>query len=179
MIHIRNLPITYLLLKNSGKINYSFSLSWNLKKQSDLWSMQRQTLHFLQLYLVFRKQPSYLHLCATFVSMFKGKWPTLSYLASTVTLFAPTPLPLGFDIHLCWLPGHVGILGNERADRAAKAAHRTDMQPCLIPPSDFKPIIRRHITAMWQATWDESPLNKLHEIAPIVNEPCTHHLSVF
>ena len=54
---------------------------------------------------------------------------------------------------------------------------RTDMQPCLIPLSDFKPIIRKHITAMWQATWDESPLNKLHEIAPIVNEPRTHHLS--
>ena len=83
----------------------------------------------------------------------------------------------GFDIHLCWLPGHVGILGNERADRAAKAARRTDMQPCLIPPLDFKPIIRKHITAMWQATWDESPLNKLHEIAPIFNEPRTHHLS--
>ena len=40
-----------------------------------------------------------------------------------------------------------------------------------------KPIIRKHITAMWQTTWDESPLNKLHEIAPIVNEPRTHHLS--
>ena len=44
-------------------------------------------------------------------------------------------------------------------------------------PSDFKPIIRKHITAMWQNTWDESPLNKLHEILPIVNEPRTHHLS--
>ena len=56
-------------------------------------------------------------------------------------------------------------------------ARRTNMQPCLIPPSDFKPIIREHITAMWQATWDESPLNKLHQITPIVNEPRTHHLS--
>ena len=36
---------------------------------------------------------------------------------------------------------------------------------------------RKHITAIWQSTWDESPLNKLHEIAPIVNEPRTHHLS--
>ena len=90
----------------------------------------------------------------------------------------PTALKAsGFDIYLCWLPGHVGIRGNERPDRAAKTALRTDMQPCLIPPSDFKPIIRKHITAMWQATWDESPLNKLHEIAPIVNEPHTHHLS--
>ena len=58
-----------------------------------------------------------------------------------------------------------------------KTARRTDMQLCLIPPSDFKPIIRKHITVMWQSTWDESPLNKLHEITPIVNEPCTHHLS--
>ena len=49
-----------------------------------------------------------------------------------------------------------------------------------IPPSSaisLHDIIRKHITAMWQATWDESPLNKLHEIAPIVNEPRTHHLS--
>ena len=23
----------------------------------------------------------------------------------------------GFDIHLCWLPGHVSIRGNEHADR--------------------------------------------------------------
>ena len=30
-----------------------------------------------------------------------------------------------FDIHLCWLPGPVGIPGNERADRAAKRARRT------------------------------------------------------
>ena len=60
---------------------------------------------------------------------------------------------------------------------SAKTARRTDMHPCLIPPSDFKPIIRKHITTMWQNTWDESPLNKLHEITPIVNEPRTHHLS--
>ena len=83
----------------------------------------------------------------------------------------------GFDIHLCWLPGHVGICGNERADRAAKTARRTGMQPCLIPPSDFKPIIHKHITGIWQSTWDESPLKKLNEITPIVGEPCTHHLS--
>ena len=73
----------------------------------------------------------------------------------------------GFDIHLCWLPGHVGIRGNECADRAAKMARRTDMQPCLIPPLDFKPIIHKRITAVWQSTWDELPLNKLHEITPL------------
>ena len=54
------------------------------------------------------------------------------------------------------------------------------MQRQLVPgicAIDFKPVIRKHITAIWQSTWDESPLTKLHEIAPIVNEPLTHHLS--
>ena len=82
----------------------------------------------------------------------------------------------GFDIHLCWLPGHVGIRGNERAEQTAR---RTDMQPCLIPPSDFKPSIHKYITTMWQATWDGSLHNKLHEITPThsVGTPSTHHLS--
>ena len=59
-----------------------------------------------------------------------------------------------FDIHLCWLPGHVGIPAHERADRAAKRARRTDTQPCLTPSSDFKPGIHKYITTMWQNTWD-------------------------
>ena len=78
------------------------------------------------------------------------------------------------DIHVSWLPGHVGIPSKERADRAAKIARKTDMQPCLTPPSDFKPNIHKYITTMWPNTWDERPL---HEITPIVNQPRTHHLN--
>ena len=48
-------------------------------------------------------------------------------------------------------------------------------EPTCSPVSSHPRIL--HITAIWQSTWDESPLNKLHEITPIVNEPCTHHLS--
>ena len=66
----------------------------------------------------------------------------------------------GFDIHLCWLPGHVGIRGNERADRATKTARRTPTPP--IPPSDFKPIIRKHITAIWQSTIKQTSRNHTH-----------------
>ena len=75
----------------------------------------------------------------------------------------------GFDIHLCWLPGHVGIRGNERADRAAKTARRTDMQPCLIPPSDFKPIFKdtqtyhRHVAEhMGRVTTKQTSRNRSH-----------------
>ena len=55
---------------------------------------------------------------------------------------------LDLDIHLCWLPGHIGIPGKDCAGKAAKRACRADMQPCLTPPSDFKPNIHKYITAI-------------------------------
>ena len=45
------------------------------------------------------------------------------------------------------------------------------MQPCLVPPSDFKPIIRINTSLPCGKTRrTESPLNKLYEITPIVND---------
>ena len=66
----------------------------------------------------------------------------------------------GYDIHLCWVPGHANIRGNERADRAAKKALNCDVEPCLIPHSDLKPLIVTHIKAKWQLEWDGS-INKI------------------
>ena len=36
----------------------------------------------------------------------------------------------------CWLPSHIGISGNERADSAAKAALQKDVSNCLISYTD-------------------------------------------
>ena len=108
--------------------------------------------------------------CLRALDHLKTDHPIISQILSKLNSLTAT----GFDGHLCWLPGHVGIPGNARADRAAKTACRTDMQPCLTPPLDFKPSIHKYITTMWQKTWDESPLNK---ITPIVSQPRIHHLS--
>ncbi|GFT58124.1 putative RNA-directed DNA polymerase from transposon X-element [Trichonephila clavipes] len=59
----------------------------------------------------------------------------------------------GFDIVFCWLPSHVGIIGNEQADSAAKSA--TTHLPLAVPLSDMKRVIMHHIFKIWQESWSQ------------------------
>ena len=63
------------------------------------------------------------------------------------------------------MPGHAGIQQNKRADRAAKKALNCNVETCLIPCSDLKPLIATHIKNKCQHEWDEN-INNLHEIEP-------------
>ena len=116
------------------------------------------------------------------LSLSRPLFPTPSlFLPLPLSLFPP-PSPLtasDLDIHVWWLPYHVGIPGNEGADRAAKTARRSDTQPCLTlyPQILIITSTRTPLTYDPQKTWDGTPLNKLHEIAPIINESCTYHLN--
>ena len=46
-----------------------------------------------------------------------------------------------YNIIFCWLPSHVGITGNEKADKAAKSALNKPILRISIPYTDLKPII--------------------------------------
>jgi hypothetical protein len=75
-----------------------------------------------------------------------------------------------FDIVFCWTPGHVGIAGNEQADKVAKNALTQDITPATIPYTDIKPLIDVYIKSQWQGMWDENIDNKLHHIQPVIKD---------
>ena len=64
------------------------------------------------------------------------------------------------------VPGHVGIRGNEAADRAAKKALDNKLTADLMPFSDLKPLTAKYVYQVWQKEWDETGLvsNKLPKL---------------
>ena len=74
----------------------------------------------------------------------------------------------GKNIVLCWIPSHVGILGNEKADAAAKSALSLFVTPMKIPATDMCPRITKLIFDEWQEVWNCCTGNKLHAIRPTV-----------
>lgn len=79
-------------------------------------------------------------------------------------------------IEFCWVPSHMGIAGNEEADRAAATSADRSVDIFAIPAADYRAKLRRQIIKNWQEEWDTDTHNKLHVIKSTLTEwkSCRH-----
>ena len=72
----------------------------------------------------------------------------------------------------CWLPSHIGISGNEEADKATKDALSQEILYFKVSFSDLKPLINNFIRNVWQQSWSDpaNQYNKLFTTKPSLGE---------
>ena len=75
-------------------------------------------------------------------------------------------------VEFCWIPSHIGINGNTKADKAAKDALKFDIAQFQIPFTDLKLSIKVYVNNLWQTYWDSHHTSKLYSIQNKVNKPC-------
>lgn len=80
----------------------------------------------------------------------------------------------GYTLRLCWVPSHVGIHGNESADRAAASAQGNDVTPFEIPLGDLGLQLKKDINRKWQDFWETQTSNKLNTVKPYIGKSVQH-----
>jgi len=71
----------------------------------------------------------------------------------------------GKTIIFCWIPSHVNIRGNERADAVAKSALSLSVTNMKLPAHELLPCMSNFCLDEWQDIWD---CCELHSIYPTV-----------
>ena len=74
------------------------------------------------------------------------------------------------DFTIMWIPSHMNIVGNEKADFLAKEALQASLDANYeFIVKDFKPLIRESVTELWNKSWNTIPLtSKFKKIKPTV-----------
>jgi ribonuclease HI len=84
---------------------------------------------------------------------------------------------LGLDINLVWIPAHIGVYGNERADFYAKQALQLPPRNIITTDHTLDEMKEVHpqIDNLWQERWNSSKKGRFtYSIVPDVNNVIMH-----
>ena len=70
----------------------------------------------------------------------------------------------GKSVALCWCPSHVGIPGNEMADRRARQRVHPAAVNERVPFTDLLPTLQGHFRMQWQHYWNQQTHDKLFQV---------------
>ena len=72
----------------------------------------------------------------------------------------------GKSVNFCWVPRHIRVIGNERADMAAREANSSQglIPPVPLPHKDYYPYFNKYVNDKWLQEWLTTNNNKLRNI---------------
>ena len=74
------------------------------------------------------------------------------------------------DFIFCWVPSHIGIRSNEKADSRAKSALDLPCAKVGVPYNKFKNKIKQYIVSTRQDDWNGVVVNKLHSVNLVLGD---------
>ena len=74
------------------------------------------------------------------------------------------------DIVFCWLSSHIGIRGNEEAEKSAKDALLLEFLSFEVPFNDFQPLMSEFVQNMWQQSLNDPANRNMFSIKPGLGE---------